>query len=200
MTTEPETTEPDTLQLEATEPNPAPYDDPLLDEEWLAAPQRRSRLRTLLVLLLGASLLFLAGTQAQRQFGPSSSAGTATAFSPPGGAAPSGFPGGARPGGAGTGSGDSGTGASAGAGAGAGTGDVGSTSTSALIGTVVSIKGDRWTVKDLGGKTHVVRVPTGTQVVRETPVAANKVARGATVDISGSTTGGSLSASAITVR
>lgn len=199
MTTEPDTTEPDTTQLEATQADPAPYDDSLPDEEWLAAPQRRSRLRTILVLLLGASLLFLAGTQVQRHFGPSSaSSGTAAAFTPPtgGGAAPSGFPGGAAPGGAGTGSGDSGTGASAGT----GTGDAGSTSTSSLIGTVVSIKGDRWTVKDLGGKTHVVRVPTSTQVVRETHVAANKVARGSTVDISGSTTGGSLSASTITVR
>lgn len=196
MTTKPGPPEHDTTQLEASEADPAAYDDSLLDEEWLAAPRRRSRLRTVLVLLLGASLLFLAGTQVQRHFGPSSSSGNAAAFTPPvGGGAPSGFPGGAAPGG------DVGAGAgNPGAGAETGSGDAGSTATSSIIGTVVSTKGDRWTVKDLGGKTHIVRVPTTAQVVRETPVAADKVTRGSTVDISGTTSGGSLSASTITVR
>lgn len=199
MTTEPDATEPETAERPLLGSETTLDDDGLLDEEWLAAPQGRSRLRTILVLLLGASLLFLAGAQVQRHFGPtpSSSSGPAAAFvAPGGGGVPAGFPGGAVPGGDGADSGNAGPGAAS---TGAGTG-AGSAASSSIIGTVVSIKGDRWTVKDLGGKTHVVRVPTTTQVVREAPLPTRKVARGDTVDISGSNSGGSLNASSITVR
>ena len=56
-------TEEDTVTHQAT------VDDKLgdgtWDEEWLAAPRRRSRTRPVLVLALGASLVFLAGVEVQ---------------------------------------------------------------------------------------------------------------------------------------
>ena len=52
-------------------------DDPVLDEEWLAAPRRRSRLRLALAATLAAALCFLGGVLVQQQLG------TASASSPP---------------------------------------------------------------------------------------------------------------------
>ena len=41
----------------------------LLDEEWLAAPRRRSRLRVLLAAALAAALCFLGGVEVQQRYG-----------------------------------------------------------------------------------------------------------------------------------
>jgi hypothetical protein len=161
----------------------------LLDEEWLAAPTRRSRLRGVLVVLLAASLVFLAGVEVQRRFGDTSasSPSAATGAFPaggPGGGLPSGFPdsgaGGTQP----DTSGSSGTGDEA-----------------AVIGTVESVKGEVWTIKDLGGKLHEVTVTSTVRIVRESSVDAADVETGATVDIAG-TTGddGEVTATSITLR
>lgn len=159
----------------------------LLDEEWLATPTRRSRLRGVLVVLLAASLVFLAGVEVQRQFGASSSDDSATTGAFPGGGLPTGFPAGGLPG---TQPDTSGS-----------TGSSGATDAAAVIGTVESVDGDVWTIKDLGGTLHKVTVSSTVRIVRETTVAASDVATGTTVDIAG-TTGddGKVTATTITLR
>ena len=157
----------------------------VLDEEWLSAPARRSRLRAVLVALLAGSLVFLAGVEVQRCYGaPSSATGSATTPSFPGGTLPTGLPGG----------GPQVTQPDASASSGAG-------DHAAVIGTVQSVKGDVWTVKDLGGHLHKVTVSTTVRIVRETSVAAADVETGATVDIAGTTgSDGTITAATITLR
>jgi hypothetical protein len=154
----------------------------LLDEEWLTAPTRRSRLRGVLVVLLAASLVFLAGVEVQRHFGASSSDDSAATGAFPGGGLPSGFPGAGGP-------------------QGTQPDTSGSSDAAAVIGTVESVDGDVWTIKDLGGKLHKVTVSSTVRIVRETTVAAADVETGATVDIAG-TTGddGQVTATTITLR
>lgn len=157
----------------------------VLDEEWLAAPTRRSRLRIVLVVLLTASLVFLAGVEVQREYGAASSTPATAAF--PGGGAlgalPSGFPSeaaGTQP---------------------QSTGSAGSAAETAVIGTVQSVKGDIWTIKDLGGTIHHVTVSDTVRVVRESAVDPTDVETGATVDVSGTTDGdGQVTATTITIR
>jgi len=156
----------------------------LLDEEWLSAPTRRSRLRSVLVVLLAAALVFLGGVEVQRRFGATPS-GTDSATGPSlpgGGVLPSGLAGGPQ-----------GTPPDA-------SGSTG-TDEAAVIGTLQSVKGDVWTIKDLGGTLHEVTVSSTVRIVRETSVAASDVETGATVDISG-TTGddGQVTATTITLR
>jgi hypothetical protein len=158
----------------------------LLDEEWLAAPTRRSRLRGVLVVLLAAALVFLGGVEVQRHFGPASSSsdsGATGAF--PGGGLPTGLPAAGGP---------QGTQSDA-------SGSSGSTDEAAVIGTVESVKGEVWTIKDLGGTLHEVTVSSTVRIVRETSVDPAEVETGATVDISG-TTGddGKITAATITLR
>ena len=157
----------------------------VLDEEWLCAPAHRSRLRAVLVALLAGSLVFLSGVEVQRRYGaPSSATGSATTPSFPGGTLPTGLPGGgpqaSQP--------DS-------------SGSTGSGDQAAVIGTVQSVKGDMWTVKDLGGHLHKVTVSATVRIVRETSVAAADVETGATVDIAGTTgSDGEVTATTITLR
>ena len=64
----------------------------------------------------------------------------------------------------------------------------------------MSIDGDVWTVEDLGGKTHEVRVTDESDLVRETSLTPDQVAVGDLVDISGTTDGGQLTAEDVTLR
>jgi hypothetical protein len=150
--------------------------DDALEDAWLSDPPRRSRMRSVLVGVLAAALVFLAGVETQQRYGvggaSTSAAGPADGFTPPSGF-PSGFPSGS---------------ASA------------STGTAAVIGKVVEVHGDRWTVKDIGGTTHQVTI-TGAKLVEEMSVEASAVKRGATVTVAGSTDdNGRITATTITVR
>lgn len=162
----------------------------VLDEEWLAAPTRRSRLRIVLTVLLAASLVFLAGVEVQRNFGAASStASAATAGFPDlagaGGELPPGFPG---SGAAGETQPET-------------TDDGASGDETAVIGTLQSVKGDVWTIKDLGGQVHKVTVSETIRVVRESDVDPADVETGATVDIAGTTDdAGDVTATSITIR
>lgn len=165
-------------------------DEPILDEEWLAAPRSRSRLRLTLTAALAASVCFLGGALVQKHLGTDASTSAAQG--------PSGFPSGGTFLGGGTlpGRGEL---------PGAGTTDVpepsgGSADTEAVIGTVLSIDGHVWTVEDLGGMKHQVRVDDDPHVVRETKLSAEQVAVGDRVDISGTTTNGQLTAKDVTLR
>ncbi|MBJ7359525.1 hypothetical protein [Nocardioides sp.] len=170
-------------------------DDTMLDEAWLAAPRHRSRLRLVLATLLAASLCFLGGTLVQKHFGAETSATPAGPAGLPTGAEgfPEGFPaaGGQVPGAVTGGSGDDGTGD---------TENEGTDDTGAVVGTVVSIDGDVWTVEDLGGERHEVRVTADSDLVRETSLTPDQVAVGDLVDISGTTAGGRLTAADVALR
>ena len=162
-------------------------DGPVLDEEWLAAPRSRSRLRLVLAALLAASLCFLGGVLVQKHLGPSIAA-----------AAPTGFPGGATlPDG---GQGFPGAGELPGGGSTTAPDGADDDQEAAVVGTVVSIDGDVWTVEDLGGTKHRVQVSDDADIVRETELTADQVAVGDRVDISGTDTDGQLTADDITLR
>ena len=166
--------------------------DSVLDEDWLATPPQRSRLRVVLAGLLASSLLFLGGVLTQKYVGADAESTTAAAGAPGGGFEPGslpvgGLPAGAedfQPGGAG-GSGDTGDQAD---------------SAQAVIGTVVEVRAGVWVVEDLGGERHKVRVTDQSDVVRETRISPDRVAVGDSVDISGSSTDGPLEADQVTLR
>jgi hypothetical protein len=165
-------------------------DEHVLDEEWLAAPRRRSRLRFLLAATLAAALCFLGGALVQKHFGTVES--TTVSGLPSG--VPNGFPGtddGEFPGG-GQPSANSGAPATA-----PGTGDDG---TGAVIGTVVEIDRNVWVVEDLGGERHEVRVGDQAHIVRETELTADQVAVGDRVDVTGTTLDNELVADDVTLR
>jgi len=168
-------------------------DEPVLDEEWLAAPRTRSRLRLVLAALLAASVCFLGGALVQKHLGPDPAAGATGPTGFPGGTFPDGgtlpgdgqgFPGGELPGAGSTAAPDA----------------PDDEDVAAVVGTVVSIDGDVWTVEDLGGTQHKVRVTDDSDVVRETELTADEVAVGDRVDISGTDTDGQLTADDITLR
>lgn len=163
-------------------------DGPVLDEEWLAAPRSRSRLRLVLAALLAASLCFLGGVLVQKHLGPSTAA-----------AAPTGFPGGATlPDG---GQGFPGAGELPGGGSTTAPDGADDDQEAAVVGTVVSIDGDVWTVEDLGGTSHQVVVGEAAKIVRETTVSAADVELDSTVDITLSDDGsGSDTASDVVIR
>lgn len=163
-----------------------PGNDPLLDEEWLAAATRKPRLRIVLVACLVASLCFLGGALVQKQFG---SGGGAVPMGPAGGAMPTGMPSG-MPGGM--------AGGTSGGAAASSDGD--SDSSSAVIGKVISISGDTWTVENLGGKRQKVKVSGSTNVVRESDMEADDVKVGDAVDISGNASGDQIDAQKVTLR
>lgn len=168
-------------------------DDDVLADAWLAEPRRRSRWRRVLLVSLASSLVFLGGVEVQKQFGTApASAARAGGF---GAGMPAGFPAGG-PGGFG-----GGTGSSTDAATGGSTGSTtGSPDAAAVIGTLVAIDGDVWTVEDLGGTRHEITV-TSARVNREERIDVAAVEVGATVDITGAEKkNGSLSASSVTVR
>jgi hypothetical protein len=164
-------------------------DDLSLDEEeWLAAPRRRSRLRLGLSALLAASLCFLGGALVQKHLGAEPAASAAGPGSLPGAGT---FPGGVSFEGAPTGTGSS---------AGPVQADPDEEERDAVVGTVVSIDGETWVVEDLGGQRHEVRVTDDAHLVRETGLNPDQVAVGDRVDITGTTADDQLTAEDVTLR
>lgn len=161
-------------------------DDPMLDEEWLAAPAKRSRLRALLVVALAATVCFLGGALVQKHFGTTS---TSTA------AGPGGFTGGQLPEGMPTGIPEG-----LAQGFPQSTGTTTDDDTESVIGEVVEVRGDVWIVEDLGGKRHEVQVGDDTDVVRETGIKPSQVEVGDPVDITGTQSDGRLQADDVTLR
>jgi hypothetical protein len=157
-------------------------------EEWLTADTKMSRWRAALIVAFAASLVFLGGVQTQKWLGADSS----TAAS----GLPAGFPTGGLP--AGLGGGPAAGATTSGGSAGAGSG---SSTASAVIGTVVSVSGDVWTVKDFGGTTHKVTVTGTTPIRQETAITATDVKAGQSVTVDGTKgSGGAVTATKITVR
>jgi hypothetical protein len=179
----------------AADTTPEDVDDPhagdLLDEDWLSATPGRSRARLVLLGALVLSATFLGGVEVQRHYGTSGSTDSAAGGLPAG--LPSGFPGGGTfPGGV--------PGATTGSDQG-GSGSTGSDTSAQVIGTLVAVKGDTWTVKDLGGTKHTITVDAETRVVREQQLDPADVPTGTTVDISGAAgSSGDVTATTITVR
>lgn len=159
-------------------------DDPMLDDEWLAAPAKRSRLRGVLVVALAASVCFLGGALVQKELGTASTSGAA--------AVPSGFPGGQLPEGLPEGLGQGGL-----------PGDQATTTdddTESVIGKVVEVRGNVWIVEDLGGTRHEVQVGDDTDVVRESRLKPSQVKVGDPVDVTGTDNDGRLQADEVTLR
>ena len=164
-------------------------DDPMLDEEWLAAPVKRSRLRAVLVVILAAAVCFLGGAMVQQHFGTSAGAETAAGRAGfAGGQLPAGLPEGGFPG------------LAPGASNGAADSPAAADDAEAVIGTVVEVRGEVWIVEDLGGKRHRITVGEDTDVVRETSIQPNAVKVGDPVDVSGTTSNGQLQANEVTLR
>ena len=174
--------------VEQPEVDDESHDDELYDDEWVTATRTRSRTRTSLLVALGVAVVFLAGAQVQQRLGgEDSSVGAFPGAGGQGGGAgglPAGFqapdgltlPEGGLPGGA----------ADAGGGPPA-DGSAGDGSTSDVIGTVVSRKGRRLVVEDLGGNRRVVELPAEVTVVREQSIDLSELKAGDTVDVSGDT-------------
>lgn len=162
-------------------------DEPgMLDEEWLAAPKKRSRIQLTMVGLLIASLCFLGGSLTQKYFGADDSSSAAQGV--PGGlpaGLPDGFPAGGLPA---TNEG------------GASTAPAEDESSDSIIGTVVEIKGDTWVVEDLGGKRHEVTVAKDTDVTRETRITTDDIKTGDRVQVTGTTKAKQLQADSVTQR
>jgi hypothetical protein len=159
-------------------------------EEWLTADTKMSRWRAALIIAFAASLVFLAGVQTQKWWGADSSSAAASGL-------PSGFPGGGSPP-AGLGGGLAGSTAST---PGSSTGTGSSSTAAAVIGTVVSVTGDVWTVKDIGGTTHKVTVTGSTPIRQETSITSADVEAGQSVTVDGTKdSAGSVTATKITVR
>ena len=161
------------------------------DDEYGPAPaaQRRIPLMTgLLVLGVALALSFTGGVLVQKHHDASTTSVTA---------GPGAFPAGGFPGGAGAviPNGTAPTGPSA-------SGDsTATTSGPVVIGTVVGVKGKTMTVKDLGGKQHVVHLTATTTATRTTDDPVDALTAGTTVLVEGTTNAdGSVGATAITTR
>lgn len=153
----------------------------VLDVAWLAAPRRRSRLRSALVVVLAVLLVFLGGVEVQKRWGTSSGsavAGPSARSFPAGGF--SGFPTGSTTG--------STTGATTGA------------TAPAVIGRLTGIHGHTWTVQDLGGTSHRVLVTSATTVTRSLGRATGPIRPGSSVTVQGTTHGHTVTATAVTIR
>lgn len=164
-------------------------DDTMLDEEWLAAPKKRSRLRLVMVAGLVASVCFLGGALAQKHLGGDDAAAGGPAGFPAG--MPAGFGGeaGGLPGASPQGTGSASTEPESEA-----------STDDQVIGTVIEKNGAVWVVEDLGGKRHEVTVAKDTQVVRESRLTPSRVKAGDRVQISGAQLDGRLQAADITLR
>lgn len=166
----------------------------LLDEQWLSAPQRRSRIRVTLVLLLSAAVVFLAGVLVQKTFGVSEQA--TSAENPFANGFPSGLPEGLEgiPTGMFPGNGQIPQAAEQ------PPGDEGESSS--VIGTVVRKRGTTWLVEDLGGTRHRIIVSGDVTVTREIRSSSDDIATGDTVTVTGSSSGkaGTLTVTEVIIR
>lgn len=162
------------------------YDDAVDDE--FGPPSASRRLPRLTAVLLAALLVaggFVGGALVQREFGTSGSTTAAGQFP---GLGSGGLPdfGGTLPG---VGSGTSGQGGN------------GSSGTSSVIGTVVSVSDTSIKVKDFGGTTHVIHLTDSTQVHKNVAIKPSDLESGATVVVQGRTgDDGSLTATDVTKR
>ncbi len=176
--------------LEPDRPAPDAYASD--DDEFDDAPSARRipRLTAALIAAVALGLAFTGGVLVQKH-ATSSSSTAASGFPGGAGGLPSGFPSGLG------GLGGLGGGTSSG-------GSGGSTSTSdvpVVVGTVVSVSGTQVTVKDLGGKTHVIRTTTTTTVTSQKKVPLSTLTAGQSVRVSGTKTAdGSVDATAVTAR
>jgi hypothetical protein len=175
-------------------PVPPGPDDPY-DEDIAEIPPGR-RVPLLTACLVGAialGLAFTGGVVVQKRH---DSGSTTAASGFPSGL--SGFPGGS--GGIPSGlSGFPGTGSTAGSGGSTGTA-AGPSSGPVLIGTVVKVDGTNVTVKDLSGKTYVVRTTTSTTVTRSTSTPLTALRAGDIVSVEGTKSGQNVSATVVTDR
>ncbi|WP_134768750.1 hypothetical protein [Nocardioides sp. 1609] len=165
-------------------------DDTMLDEEWLAAPRRRSRSRSVLAAALVASLCFLGGALTQKNLGADDGAAAAPGGPPAGvpeglGAGAGGLPGGLP--------GDQ-------QGTGAQPAETEDGEEDEVIGTVVEKNGDVWVVEDLGGTRHDVTVAGDTSVLREVRLTPARVRAGDQVQITGVARDDGLQATTVTLR
>ncbi len=164
------------------------------DEAWLAEPPKRSRLRLALMVALAASLVFLGGVEVQKHFGLAGDQAAGGQFAggqvAGGRAARGGLPGGGEAPGQGVAAGQAPAGGS----------DAAPAST-AVIGTLESVDGTTWTVKDLGGNVHTITVGESVRIVQESALGADEVKNGSTVNVSGTTDDeGEMQAATITIR
>jgi hypothetical protein len=158
--------------------------DPFLEEEWLASRRPRSRWRVSLLTALAVAVVFLAGSQAQKHFGASSSTESATGQGfATGQGIPSGFP-------------QLGAGSTQPSSA---TSSSGQQSTS-LIGTVTRAHGHTLEIKDFGGKSHTITIGTHTKITRLATLHLGDIKRGSTVVVDQGPGSTRHSASSITVR
>lgn len=167
-------------------------DDPMLEEEWLASPDRRPRARIVLSVALAAALCLLGGVLIQKHFGNDPGATTASG--------PGGFPAGGLPEGLPEGmpalGGAAGTTSDSGAGADDQESDDGET----VIGEVVRVRPGLWVVEDLGGERHRVVVGDDVDVTKETELTPDGVRAGDAVTVTGSPADARLTAEEVTVR
>jgi hypothetical protein len=149
-------------------------DDLDLDEDLDAAPRRRVGWVTRgLAAGILLALAFTGGVLVQKHHDAGTSAGSFAAFS---GGVPSG-------------------------GSASSSGSQGGGSTPAVIGTVVSVDGNRIIVRDLSGTKHVVKTTDATTITRSTTIPVSKLTAGTTVVVVGTQADdGTTSATAVTVR
>lgn len=162
-------------------------DDSMLDEEWLAAPRKRSRVRLVISAALIAAVCFLSGALAQKHLGAGDTASAPGALS-------GGFPGGDLPAGGFPGAAQQGSGAPS------TRTETQTDATDQVIGTVIKKNDNVWLIEDLGGKRHEVVVAQDTDVVRETELAQALVKAGDRVQITGVERNDRLRAADITLR
>jgi hypothetical protein len=166
-------------------------DDPDLDEDFDATPRRRVGWVTRgLAAGILLALAFTGGVLVQKHHDAGASAGSLPAFS---GGVPNG--GGGFPGFGGT------QGSSTSDGSASSSGSQGGGSTPAVIGTVVSVHGNRIIVRDLSGTKHVVTTTGSTTITRSTELPVSKLTAGTTVVVVGAQADdGTTSATTVTVR
>lgn len=160
----------------------ADVDDDFVDQ---VPPRSRLSLPTLaLCVLLVMAVSFGAGVLVQKHHdrGLSSATGLPSGLAGPGSGTLPGL------GAQGTGGSSSGDGSSSGS----------QSATPAVVGTIVSIKGSDITVRDLGGKTHLVRTTGATSVT--VPWRVDHLRPGTTVSVTGTTSNGVVTATSITAR
>jgi hypothetical protein len=168
------------------------------EADWLqtATRPRLARSTAVILALLIAALLLCGGMQIQKQFGETAGAAGQDAGVPTGGL-PSGFPSGlptGGAGGAGSGSGDAGGGGPNGA-------QSDGSDQTAVIGTVVRVTGDTVIVKDIGGTTHVVEVPSTISIQRQQNIKLSQLKHGEAITVKGTTDRrGNVDAGSLTVR
>jgi hypothetical protein len=165
--------------------------DPDLDEDLDAPPRRRVGWITRgLVAGILLALAFTGGVLVQKRHDAKTTAESLPAFS---GGVPNGNSGFPELGGT---QGDSSSDGSA-----SSSGSQGGDSTPAVIGTVVSVNGNRIIVRDLSGTKHVVKTTDATTITRSTKIPVSKLTAGTTVVVVGAQADdGRTSATSVTVR